>query len=54
VKLLAGNTAVITGAGSGVGRAAAQLFAEHGTSVVIADVRDEWAEENPAGCTRAH
>jgi NAD(P)-dependent dehydrogenase (short-subunit alcohol dehydrogenase family) len=41
--LLAGKTAIVTGAGSGVGRAAAILFAEHGASVLVADVRDEWA-----------
>jgi NAD(P)-dependent dehydrogenase (short-subunit alcohol dehydrogenase family) len=45
VKLLVGRTAVVTGAGSGVGRAAALLFAEEGASVVVADVRDEWAAE---------
>ena len=36
--LLAGKVAVITGAGSGVGRAAALLFAEHGASVIAADI----------------
>ena len=45
VRLLEGRTCVITGAGSGVGRAAAVLFAEHGASIVAADVRDEWAAE---------
>jgi NAD(P)-dependent dehydrogenase (short-subunit alcohol dehydrogenase family) len=45
VKLLAGKSAVVTGAGSGVGRAAAVLFAEHGASVLVADVRDEWAAQ---------
>lgn len=36
--LLDGKVAVITGAGSGVGRAAAILFARHGARVVAADV----------------
>jgi NAD(P)-dependent dehydrogenase (short-subunit alcohol dehydrogenase family) len=45
VKLLDGKACVITGGGSGVGRAAAVLFAEHGASVVVADVRDAWADE---------
>ncbi len=36
--LLHGKTAIITGAGSGVGRAAALLFAEHGAKVVAADI----------------
>lgn len=34
---LAGKVAVVTGAGSGIGRATALLFAEHGAQVVCAD-----------------
>lgn len=34
MKLLAGKSAIITGATSGIGRAAALLFAEHGASIV--------------------
>jgi len=45
VRLLEGKSCVITGAGSGVGRAAAVLFAEHGASVVVGDVRDAWVAE---------
>jgi NAD(P)-dependent dehydrogenase (short-subunit alcohol dehydrogenase family) len=45
VKLLADKSVVVTGAGSGVGRASAELFAEHGARVVCADLRTEWAEE---------
>lgn len=45
MRLLEGRSCVITGGGSGVGRATAVLFAEHGASVVIGDVRDEWAKE---------
>jgi NAD(P)-dependent dehydrogenase (short-subunit alcohol dehydrogenase family) len=37
VKLLEGKAAVITGAGSGVGRAASMLFAEQGASVMVAE-----------------
>lgn len=36
--LVQGKVAIITGAGSGVGRAAAKLFASHGAKVVAADV----------------
>ena len=44
-RLLPGKSVVITGAGSGVGRASALLFAASGANVVCADVRDDWAEE---------
>ena len=42
---LEGKSVVITGAGSGVGRASALLFASEGARVVVADVMDEWAAE---------
>ncbi len=48
MMLLEGKAAVITGGGLGIGRAAALLFAQHGASVVVADVRDAWAEETTA------
>jgi NAD(P)-dependent dehydrogenase (short-subunit alcohol dehydrogenase family) len=35
---LEGKVAVITGAGSGVGRAAAHLFHQHGAKLVVADI----------------
>jgi NAD(P)-dependent dehydrogenase (short-subunit alcohol dehydrogenase family) len=43
--LLDGKSVVITGAGSGVGRASALLFANQGARVVVADLRREWADE---------
>lgn len=43
--LLQGKVAVITGAGSGVGRAAVLLFCEHGAKVVAADIDAANAEE---------
>lgn len=42
--LLAGKVAVITGAGSGVGRAATQLFTENGARVIAADINFATAE----------
>jgi len=43
--LVQGKVAVITGAGSGVGRAATLLFVEHGAKVVAADINLANAEE---------
>jgi NAD(P)-dependent dehydrogenase (short-subunit alcohol dehydrogenase family) len=42
---LAGKKAVITGAGSGIGRASALRFAEEGAAVAVADIRREAAED---------
>ena len=38
---LKGKIAIITGAGSGIGKASALLFAKEGASVVVADLNDE-------------
>lgn len=40
----AGKTVLITGGGSGIGQAAALLFARAGANVVVADVNDEAGE----------
>ena len=45
---LRGKVALITGAGSGQGRAAAVLFARHGARIVVADVNDTGAAETVA------
>lgn len=44
-RLLEGKTAIITGAGRGIGRAAAELFASHGARVVISDIDPAPAKE---------
>jgi NAD(P)-dependent dehydrogenase (short-subunit alcohol dehydrogenase family) len=45
---LAGKVALITGAGSGQGRAASLLFAEHGAAIVVVDVNDDSAADTVA------
>ena len=45
VAMLAGKTAIITGAATGLGRATALAFAEAGANVVAADVAAEAGEE---------
>lgn len=46
--LLEGKSVVITGAGSGVGRAASVVFANSGARVICADINVEWLEETVA------
>lgn len=40
-KMLVGQVAIITGAGRGIGAAAASLFAAHGAKVVVCDLDEE-------------
>jgi NAD(P)-dependent dehydrogenase (short-subunit alcohol dehydrogenase family) len=44
-RLLDGRVALITGAASGQGRAAALLFGAHGAKVLVADVNDDGSAE---------
>ena len=41
MKELEGRVAVVTGAGSGIGKALARVFASQGMNVVIADIEEE-------------
>ena len=40
-----GKIALVTGASSGIGRASARTFAEHGANVIVADVAVSGGEE---------
>jgi NAD(P)-dependent dehydrogenase (short-subunit alcohol dehydrogenase family) len=57
--MLEGKVAVITGAGSGVGRAAVKIWTEHGAKVIAADINLANAEESvslagaPQGAAKA-
>ena len=52
--LLQGKAAIITGAGSGIGAASAQLFADEGAQVLAVDVPDKGLADTHAGHEAIH
>jgi 3-oxoacyl-[acyl-carrier protein] reductase len=48
MSVLAGKTAIVTGSARGIGRAAAELLAEHGAQVLVTDIDAELAEQTAA------
>jgi NAD(P)-dependent dehydrogenase (short-subunit alcohol dehydrogenase family) len=52
-RLLEGKVALVTGAGAGIGKGIALLFAAHGARVVIAELRGELADETVAAIAAA-
>ncbi len=51
--LLDGKVAVITGAGSGIGRSTAVLLARHGAAIHVADVNEAPAQETARAIEQA-
>lgn len=53
-RSIAGLTAIVTGAGSGIGRATAHLFADEGARVAVVDVNGEGVAQTVGEISDAH
>jgi NAD(P)-dependent dehydrogenase (short-subunit alcohol dehydrogenase family) len=53
MKMLSNKTAIITGAGSGIGKAIAVLYALEGANTVVSDIDEKGGQETVAAITTA-
>ncbi len=54
MRVLEGKAALVTGSARGIGRATAELLAEHGARVLVNDLDAELAEQTAAGIDGEH
>ena len=52
-KMLAGRSAIVTGAGRGIGAAVSRLLGQHGASVLVNDLDEAAAHASAAAVTAA-
>ena len=53
LEMLAGRSAIVTGAGRGIGQAVSRLLGQHGASVLVNDLDEAAAHASAAAVTAA-